>query len=88
MQDREKILVSGFDMAQKFVHVNKLLMFGTMTYSGVGCTEEFWFPSRTRTLISYSAYTQITKFTSNMSGGAVRQKDLVVLEMMNWMCGG
>jgi hypothetical protein len=38
MQDREKILVSGFDMAQKFVHVNKLLMFETMTWSGVGCT--------------------------------------------------
>jgi hypothetical protein len=49
MQDREKILVSGFDMAQKFVNVNKLLM----TWSGVGGLEEFWFPCRIKMLISY-----------------------------------
>jgi hypothetical protein len=36
MQNWEKILVSGFDMAQKFVHVNKLLMFGTMKCGRVG----------------------------------------------------
>jgi hypothetical protein len=36
MQDSENILVSGFDMMQKFVHVNKLLMFGTMRVGGGG----------------------------------------------------
>jgi len=34
MQNWEKILVSGFDMTQKFVHINKLLMFGTMKWGG------------------------------------------------------
>jgi hypothetical protein len=32
MQNWEKILVSGFDMTQNFVHINKLLMFGTMKW--------------------------------------------------------
>jgi hypothetical protein len=32
----KKILVSGFDIVQKFLHVNKLLMFGTMKWGGVG----------------------------------------------------